>query len=32
MKALLGIVAALLCTQLAFAIDTAPAFTDPAQQ
>ena len=32
MRALLVIVAALLCTQLAFAIDTAPAFSDPAQQ
>jgi cytochrome c-type biogenesis protein CcmH len=28
----LFVMAALLCTQLAFAIDTAPAFTDPAQQ
>jgi cytochrome c-type biogenesis protein CcmH len=32
MRALLVILAALLCTQLAFAIDTAPAFSDPAQQ
>ena len=32
MRALLVIVAALLCTQLAFAIDTAPAFSDPEQQ
>jgi cytochrome c-type biogenesis protein CcmH len=32
MRALFVMVAALLCTQLAFAIDTAPAFTDPAQQ
>jgi cytochrome c-type biogenesis protein CcmH len=32
MKRLLATIAALLCTQLAFAIDTAPAFTDPAQQ
>ena len=32
MKVLLAILAALLVTQLAFAIDTAPAFTDPAQQ
>jgi cytochrome c-type biogenesis protein CcmH len=32
MKPLFAMVAALLCTQLAFAIDTAPAFTDPAQQ
>jgi cytochrome c-type biogenesis protein CcmH len=32
MRALLVIVAALLCTQLAFAIDTAPAFDDPVQQ
>ena len=31
MRALFAIVAALLCT-LALAIDTAPAFTDPAQQ
>jgi cytochrome c-type biogenesis protein CcmH len=32
MRALFVMVAALLCTQLAFAIDTAPAFSDPAQQ
>jgi cytochrome c-type biogenesis protein CcmH len=32
MRALLVILAAMLCTQLAFAIDTAPAFSDPAQQ
>lgn len=32
MRALFVMVAALLCTQLAFAIDTAPAFADPAQQ
>lgn len=32
MRALLVIVAALLSTQLALAIDTAPAFSDPAQQ
>lgn len=32
MRALLVMLAALLCTQLAFAIDTAPAFSDPAQQ
>jgi cytochrome c-type biogenesis protein CcmH len=32
MKVLFAILAALLVTQLAFAIDTAPAFTDPAQQ
>jgi cytochrome c-type biogenesis protein CcmH len=32
MKVLFAIVAALLFAQLAFAIDTAPAFTDPAQQ
>jgi len=32
MKALFVIVAALLSMQLAFAIDNAPAFTDPAQQ
>ena len=32
MRALLVILAAVLCTQLAFAIDTAPAFSDPAQQ
>ena len=32
MKVLLAILAVLLVTQLAFAIDTAPAFTDPAQQ
>lgn len=32
MKVLLAVLAALLVTQLAFAIDTAPAFTDPAQQ
>jgi cytochrome c-type biogenesis protein CcmH len=32
MKALFAIVVVLLCTQLAFAIDTAPAFSDPAQQ
>jgi cytochrome c-type biogenesis protein CcmH len=32
MRALLVIVAALLGAQLAFAIDTAPAFADPAQQ
>ena len=32
MKALFAVLAALLCTQLAFAIDTAPAFADPAQQ
>jgi cytochrome c-type biogenesis protein CcmH len=32
MKVLFAIVAALLVAQLAFAIDTAPAFTDPAQQ
>jgi len=32
MRALLVILAALLCTQLAFAIDTAPALDDPAQQ
>jgi cytochrome c-type biogenesis protein CcmH len=32
MRALFVMVAVLLCTQLAVAIDTAPAFTDPAQQ
>jgi cytochrome c-type biogenesis protein CcmH len=32
MKVLFAIVAALLVAQLAFAIDSAPAFTDPAQQ
>ena len=32
MRALLIILAMLLCAQLAFAIDTAPAFDDPAQQ
>jgi cytochrome c-type biogenesis protein CcmH len=32
MRALLVMVAALLSTQLALAIDTAPAFSDPAQQ
>jgi cytochrome c-type biogenesis protein CcmH len=32
MRGLLVILAALLCTQLAFAIDTAPAFSDPVQQ
>ena len=32
MKALFAMIAALLCAQLAFAIDTAPAFADPAQQ
>jgi cytochrome c-type biogenesis protein CcmH len=32
MRALFAIVAALLGAQLAFAIDTAPAFDDPAQQ
>jgi cytochrome c-type biogenesis protein CcmH len=32
MKVLFAIVAALLFAQLALAIDTAPAFTDPAQQ
>jgi len=32
MKVLFAMAAALLCTQLAFAIDTAPAFADPAQQ
>ena len=32
MRVLFALVVALLCTQLAFAIDTAPAFTDPAQQ
>ena len=32
MKVIFAIVAALLCAQLAFAIDTAPAFADPAQQ
>lgn len=32
MKLLFAMVAALLCVQLAFAIDTAPAFADPAQQ
>jgi cytochrome c-type biogenesis protein CcmH len=32
MRALLVMVAAFLCTQLAFAIDTAPAFSDPEQQ
>jgi cytochrome c-type biogenesis protein CcmH len=32
MKALFAIVAALLFAQLALAIDTAPAFSDPAQQ
>jgi cytochrome c-type biogenesis protein CcmH len=32
MKSLLAMLAVLLCTQLAFAIDTAPAFADPAQQ
>ena len=32
MRALLVMLAALLGTQLAFAIDTAPAFADPAQQ
>lgn len=32
MRALFVMVAALLCTQLAFAIDTAPAFADPVQQ
>ena len=32
MKPLLAILAALLFAQLAFAIDSAPAFTDPAQQ
>lgn len=32
MRALLVLMTALLCTQLAFAIDTAPAFEDPAQQ
>jgi cytochrome c-type biogenesis protein CcmH len=32
MRSLLVIITALLCTQLAFAIDTAPAFDDPAQQ
>ena len=32
MRALFVIIATLLCAQLAFAIDTAPAFEDPAQQ
>lgn len=32
MRALFAIVAILLCAQLAVAVDTAPAFTDPAQQ
>lgn len=32
MRPLITLIAALLCTQLAFAIDTAPAFDDPAQQ
>jgi cytochrome c-type biogenesis protein CcmH len=32
MRVLLVIAATVLCTQLALAIDTAPAFTDPAQQ
>ncbi len=32
MRALLGILAALLCVQIAFAIDTAPAFDDPQMQ
>jgi cytochrome c-type biogenesis protein CcmH len=32
MKVLFGIAATLLCMQLAFAIDSAPAFTDRAQQ
>jgi cytochrome c-type biogenesis protein CcmH len=32
MKALLALVVALLTAQLAFAIDSAPAFSDPAQQ
>ena len=32
MKVLFALVAALLCAQFAFAIDTAPAFADPAQQ
>lgn len=32
MRALFTLIAVLLCTQLAFAIDTAPAFDDPAQQ
>jgi cytochrome c-type biogenesis protein CcmH len=31
-RALLGILAALLCVQIAFAIDTAPAFDDPQMQ
>ena len=32
MRTLLAVVAVMLCTQVAFAIDTAPAFDDPAQQ
>jgi cytochrome c-type biogenesis protein CcmH len=32
MRALIGVLAALLCVQLAFAIDTAPAFDDPQMQ
>jgi cytochrome c-type biogenesis protein CcmH len=32
MRALLGALAALLCVQIAFAIDTAPAFDDPKMQ
>lgn len=32
MRALLGALAALLCVQIAFAIDTAPAFDDPQMQ
>jgi cytochrome c-type biogenesis protein CcmH len=32
MRALVVMLAALLCTQFAFAIDTAPAFSDPALQ
>jgi cytochrome c-type biogenesis protein CcmH len=32
MRALLAALAALLCVQIAFAIDTAPAFADPAMQ
>jgi cytochrome c-type biogenesis protein CcmH len=32
MKLSLAMIAVLLCAQLAFAIDTAPAFADPAQQ
>ncbi|MGH8238802.1 MAG: cytochrome c-type biogenesis protein, partial [Steroidobacteraceae bacterium] len=32
MKVLFALVAAVVCAQFAFAIDTAPAFADPAQQ